>query len=88
MTNVLVEGGGRVLGSFLDAHQVDSVDVFIAPIIEGGNHANSPVRGAGCQAMSDALRLAGMAITQVDVDLRFRGCVTQPWRTLAGFPSG
>ena len=28
MTNVLVEGGGRVLGSFLDDGQVDVVDVL------------------------------------------------------------
>ncbi len=35
MTNVLVEGGGRVLGSFLDEGQVDAVEVFIAPILEG-----------------------------------------------------
>ena len=38
MTNVFVEGGGRVLGSFLDAGQVDAVEVFIAPSIEGGDH--------------------------------------------------
>jgi diaminohydroxyphosphoribosylaminopyrimidine deaminase / 5-amino-6-(5-phosphoribosylamino)uracil reductase len=88
MTNVLVEGGGHVLGSFLDAQQVDAVDVFIAPIIEGGNHANNPVRGAGCQAMSDALRLRQVEVTQVDGDLRLRGSVTQPWRALAGFPGG
>ena len=57
MTNVLVEGGGQVLGSFLDEQQVDEVDVFIAPIIEGGDHANTPSRGIGCLAMSDAFRL-------------------------------
>ena len=45
MTNVLVEGGGRVLGSFLDEHQLDEIDVFIAPIIEGGDHAMTPVEG-------------------------------------------
>jgi diaminohydroxyphosphoribosylaminopyrimidine deaminase / 5-amino-6-(5-phosphoribosylamino)uracil reductase len=88
MTNVLVEGGGHVVGSFLDAHQLDAVDVFIAPVVEGGNHSNSPVRGAGCQAMSDALRLAQVDVTQVDVDLRLRGSVTQPWRVLAGFADG
>src|SRR5262249_22335999 len=30
MTNVLVEGGGRTLGSFLDGGHVDAVEVFIA----------------------------------------------------------
>ena len=31
MTNLLVEGGGRVLGSFLEAGQVDEVEAYIAP---------------------------------------------------------
>ena len=88
MTNVLVEGGGHVVGSFLDAHQLDAVDVFIAPVVEGGNHLHTPVRGTGCPAMSDAIRLAQVAVTQVDVDLRLRGTVTQPWRVLAGFADG
>ena len=47
MTNVLVEGGGRVLGAFLDAGQVDAVDVFLAPILEGGRTASRPARGPG-----------------------------------------
>ncbi len=44
MTNILVEGGGRVLGSFLDAGEVDAVEVFVAPILEGGDHPRTPVR--------------------------------------------
>ncbi len=88
MTNVLVEGGGQVLGSFLDAGQLDAVDVFIAPIVEGGNHANTPARGAGCALMHDALRLRDVEVTRVDVDLRIRGSMCQPWRAQAGFPDG
>ncbi len=86
MTNVLVEGGGHVLGSFLDAQQVDAVDAFIAPVLEGGDHANTPIRGVGCDAMSDALRLKEVTITQVGGDLRMRGWMARPWRQLAGFP--
>ncbi len=41
LTNVLVEGGGQTAGSFLDAGQVDAVDVFIAPSLEGGDHART-----------------------------------------------
>ena len=88
MTNVLVEGGGQVLGSFLDERQVDAVDVFMAPVIEGGDHANTPARGLGCKAMSDALRLDQLELTRVAGDLRIRGCLGQPWRKLAGFPDG
>jgi diaminohydroxyphosphoribosylaminopyrimidine deaminase / 5-amino-6-(5-phosphoribosylamino)uracil reductase len=85
MTNVLVEGGGRVLGSFLDDHQLDEIDVYIAPIIEGGDHATTPIRGSGSKAMNDAMRLGRTEVTHVDVDLRVRGSLRQPWRTLAGF---
>ncbi len=85
MTNVLVEGGGHVLGSFFDAQQVDAVDVFIAPIVEGGDHPNTPIRGVGCEAMSDALRLKEVTITQVGGDLRMRGWMTRLWRSLPVF---
>ena len=42
VTNLLVEGGGRVLGSFLEAGQVDEVEAYIAPILEGGDHPAAP----------------------------------------------
>jgi diaminohydroxyphosphoribosylaminopyrimidine deaminase/5-amino-6-(5-phosphoribosylamino)uracil reductase len=87
MTNVLVEGGGLVLGSFLNDHQLDEIDVYIAPIIEGGDHAMTPVRGRGMRVMSEALRLGRTDVTAVDDDVRVRGFLSQPWRTLAGFPS-
>ena len=35
-TNVLVEGGGEVLGGFLDAGEIDEVHVFVAPRLAGG----------------------------------------------------
>jgi diaminohydroxyphosphoribosylaminopyrimidine deaminase/5-amino-6-(5-phosphoribosylamino)uracil reductase len=57
MTNVLVEGGGRVLGAFLDAGLVDAVDVFIAPVLEGGPPRFTPAQGEGYFLMADALRL-------------------------------
>jgi diaminohydroxyphosphoribosylaminopyrimidine deaminase/5-amino-6-(5-phosphoribosylamino)uracil reductase len=85
MTNVLVEGGGRILGSFLEDSQVDAVDVFIAPALEGGDHARTAVRGRGHTLMRDATRLRHLDVSRVGDDLRVRGSVPQPWRTLAGF---
>jgi diaminohydroxyphosphoribosylaminopyrimidine deaminase/5-amino-6-(5-phosphoribosylamino)uracil reductase len=75
MTNVLVEGGGHVLGSFFDAGEVDEVDVFIAPVVEGGAHSFTPARGAGVEAMSEALRLESTAVSRVDEDVHIRGRV-------------
>jgi diaminohydroxyphosphoribosylaminopyrimidine deaminase / 5-amino-6-(5-phosphoribosylamino)uracil reductase len=81
MTNVLVEGGGRVLGAFLDAGQVDAVEVFIAPSIEGGDHAQTAARGRGLNFMREAARLRGIEVTQVGGDVHVRGWLPHAWRT-------
>ncbi len=80
VTNVLVEGGGMTLGAFLDAGQVDEVEVFIAPLIQGGSHAFSPARGAGSPSMAEALRLDRHEISLVDGDVRVRGTIARAWR--------
>jgi diaminohydroxyphosphoribosylaminopyrimidine deaminase/5-amino-6-(5-phosphoribosylamino)uracil reductase len=79
LTNLLVEGGGGVLGAFLDAGQVDAVDVFIAPAIEGGTHPFGPARGAGVASMAGALRLDRSVIHVIDGDFRLRGTLPRPW---------
>jgi len=82
MTNVLVEGGGKVLGSFLAAGQVDEVEAYIAPVLEGGDHPHTPARGRGVLRMGDAARLQNVAYSEVAGDMRVRGIVAQPWRLL------
>jgi diaminohydroxyphosphoribosylaminopyrimidine deaminase / 5-amino-6-(5-phosphoribosylamino)uracil reductase len=57
MTNVLVEGGGRLTGSLLDARHIDEVHVFIAPKLVGGQLARSPIDGDGIDDMSLAFHL-------------------------------
>jgi diaminohydroxyphosphoribosylaminopyrimidine deaminase/5-amino-6-(5-phosphoribosylamino)uracil reductase len=73
LTNVLVEGGGRVLGSFLDAGQVDAVDVYIAPILAGGSDDFTPARGLGLHRMADAPRLECHEVSRIDGDVRIQG---------------
>ncbi len=87
MTNVLVEGGGRVLGSFLDAGHVDAAEIFIAPIVEGGDHYRTAIRGVGRTQMADAIRLRDIRIDRIGDDTRIQGRFPQPWRTGAGFSS-
>jgi len=60
MTNVLVEGGAGLLGSFLDAGLGDEVHAFIAPMLIGGLAAPSPIRGEGTQTLANARRLIPM----------------------------
>lgn len=45
VTNVMVEGGGALLGAFFDGGWVDQVDCFIAPRVLGSTHAKRPIAG-------------------------------------------
>jgi diaminohydroxyphosphoribosylaminopyrimidine deaminase / 5-amino-6-(5-phosphoribosylamino)uracil reductase len=75
MTNVLVEGGSAVLGSFLDAHAVDEVHVFIAPILAGGSDALTALGGEGVRCLADAVRLAEWNVENLDGDFYVHGRV-------------
>lgn len=55
-TNLLVEGGGQVLGSLLDAQQLDQCEVFIAPKLIGGQTARSPIAGLGLERLVNGPR--------------------------------
>jgi diaminohydroxyphosphoribosylaminopyrimidine deaminase/5-amino-6-(5-phosphoribosylamino)uracil reductase len=73
MTNVLVEGGGRLLGTLYDLRAVDEVHVFIAPKFAGGAAAPTPVGGEGVERMAGALKLADIAIEELDGDVYVHG---------------
>jgi diaminohydroxyphosphoribosylaminopyrimidine deaminase/5-amino-6-(5-phosphoribosylamino)uracil reductase len=68
MTNVLVEGGSRLLGSLLDARQIDEVHVFIAPKLFGGAMAAAAIAGEGIAAVSEALQLEAPEVWQLGDD--------------------
>lgn len=57
MTYVLVEGGGRLLGSFLDEKLADELHIYIAPLLIGGRTAVGALDGAGPARLADAWRL-------------------------------
>jgi diaminohydroxyphosphoribosylaminopyrimidine deaminase/5-amino-6-(5-phosphoribosylamino)uracil reductase len=58
-TNVLVEGGGRVLGRFFDAGLADELHIYVAPLLVGGRDAPGPLGGLGPRRVRDALRWPG-----------------------------
>jgi diaminohydroxyphosphoribosylaminopyrimidine deaminase/5-amino-6-(5-phosphoribosylamino)uracil reductase len=72
-SNVLVEGGGAVLGSFLDGGAVDEVHAFIAPRLAGGADARTPVAGRGVDRIADALGLAEVQVEVLGTDVYVRG---------------
>jgi diaminohydroxyphosphoribosylaminopyrimidine deaminase / 5-amino-6-(5-phosphoribosylamino)uracil reductase len=77
MTNVLVEGGSKLLGALFDAGAVDEVHVFIAPKLAGGLGAQSPIAGAGIAQMAGALQLADITIEELDGDVYVHGRLKQ-----------
>ena len=76
MTNVLVEGGGEVLGTLLDAGMIDEVHAFVAPKLIGGQGAPGPIAGNGLATMSEAVPLVRPTIKQLDADVYIRGRLT------------
>jgi diaminohydroxyphosphoribosylaminopyrimidine deaminase/5-amino-6-(5-phosphoribosylamino)uracil reductase len=58
-TNVLIEGGSRILGSLLDTQLIDEVYAFVAPKIIGGFLAPSPMAGNGLSHMNAAIAFDG-----------------------------
>jgi diaminohydroxyphosphoribosylaminopyrimidine deaminase/5-amino-6-(5-phosphoribosylamino)uracil reductase len=73
-TNVLVEGGGELLGHFFDLHAVDEVQVYIAPKLIGGRGATAPVGALGISCIADgpALTVCERAIFEEDLFIRAR----------------
>jgi diaminohydroxyphosphoribosylaminopyrimidine deaminase/5-amino-6-(5-phosphoribosylamino)uracil reductase len=81
MTNVLVEGGSQLLGSLLDAGQIDEAHVFIAPKLLGGAAAPTPIAGQGIEKVSQALQLEEPQWQQLGDDLYLQGHVARPPNT-------
>jgi len=77
MTNVLVEGGGRLLGSLFDARLIDEVHVFIAPKLAGGGAAPGPIAGLGVATISAAPALRDVAVREVAGDVYLQGRIAR-----------
>lgn len=75
MTNVLVEGGAKLLGTLLDADIVDEVWAFVAPMLIGGSDAPGPVGGVGVAQLSQAVRFESWNSVSIGPDLWFQGRV-------------
>ncbi len=75
MTNILVEGGGRLLGSLFDAQLVDEVHVFVAPTITGGAEAPTPVAGIGVEKIAQGWSLENAMLQTIGSDLYCHGRV-------------
>jgi diaminohydroxyphosphoribosylaminopyrimidine deaminase / 5-amino-6-(5-phosphoribosylamino)uracil reductase len=60
VTSVLLEGGARLAGAFLDAGEVDALRLFVAPVLLGGADARPLAAGEGAASIEAAERALAM----------------------------
>ncbi len=77
-TNILVEGGAEVLGSFSDAGAIDEVQALVAPKLLGGRDASTPLGGDGVERLAAAWHIEHVTVEALGVDWLFRGRVKPP----------
>jgi len=75
ITSVLVEGGSKVHGAFLDQKLVDRVYAFVAPCLIGGRDNLTAVGGEGAEAMDKRVTLSEVQIKTFDSDVLITGVV-------------
>ena len=75
ITSVLVEGGGEVNASALQAGIVDKVMVFVAPILIGGKDAPGPLGGKGIRRLADAFKIKNMTVNPIGNDILLEGYI-------------
>jgi diaminohydroxyphosphoribosylaminopyrimidine deaminase/5-amino-6-(5-phosphoribosylamino)uracil reductase len=75
ITNILVEGGGNLIGSLFDEGLVDKVLFFISPKIIGGKEAISSVMGKGISHPDKAFRLKNVCLKHIGEDFLIEGYI-------------
>jgi diaminohydroxyphosphoribosylaminopyrimidine deaminase/5-amino-6-(5-phosphoribosylamino)uracil reductase len=69
VTSIMLEGGPRLAGAFLDADEIDEIRLFLAPVILGQRTARDPLEGEGVDQISDAVRALTLHCERIDEDL-------------------
>jgi diaminohydroxyphosphoribosylaminopyrimidine deaminase/5-amino-6-(5-phosphoribosylamino)uracil reductase len=75
ISNIIVEGGGTLIGSLFDERLVDKILFFISPKIIGGKEAVSSVMGNGIKRIDQAIKLQDLKIRRFGEDLLVRAKV-------------
>jgi len=69
VTSILLEGGPRLAGAFLDAGEVDEIRLFVAPVVVGGSNARDPLEGEGVERIAEAIRALELDVERVADDV-------------------
>jgi diaminohydroxyphosphoribosylaminopyrimidine deaminase/5-amino-6-(5-phosphoribosylamino)uracil reductase len=75
MTNVLVEGGGKLLGTLFDGHSIDEVHVFLASKLIAGEPSISPIGGKGVSSLGESLTVEPCEVEWLGTDAYLHGLV-------------
>ncbi|MDD2752826.1 MAG: bifunctional diaminohydroxyphosphoribosylaminopyrimidine deaminase/5-amino-6-(5-phosphoribosylamino)uracil reductase RibD [Candidatus Omnitrophica bacterium] len=75
ISNILVEGGGTLVGALFDEGLVDKVLFFISPKIIGGKNAISSVMGKGISRIDNAIKLKEVSCRRFGEDFLIEGYV-------------
>lgn len=76
-SNVLVEGGPKVLGSLFEAGLVDQVECYVAPKVLGEGLGRRPVDGSRVRhRIAEAIEIGSGVWESVGRDLRFSGVLS------------
>jgi diaminohydroxyphosphoribosylaminopyrimidine deaminase/5-amino-6-(5-phosphoribosylamino)uracil reductase len=76
--NLLVEGGGEVIGSFFDNNLVDKVFVFVSPRFLGGKGAKV-IGGKGISKVEDSIKMYDVSAFRFEDDIMIKGYVEKPY---------
>lgn len=69
MTNVMLEAGPQLLGSFFSADQIDECQLYIGGKLFGGEAAPGPIGGRGIDDIARAINLEVCSFSQYGSDL-------------------
>lgn len=77
--SVMVEGGARLLGAFVDSKLADRVHAFVAPKIIGGEKSLSAISGHGVLRVADALKFIDGSMTSrpIGEDVLIEGALSE-----------
>jgi diaminohydroxyphosphoribosylaminopyrimidine deaminase/5-amino-6-(5-phosphoribosylamino)uracil reductase len=69
VTSMLLEGGPKLAGAFLDAGELDELRLFLAPVVLGGSNARDPLEGEGVERISEATRALAVDVERIADDV-------------------
>lgn len=71
--SILIEGGSSLNFSAMNENIVDKIQVYVAPIILGGESSKTPIGGQGVDDIKEAFKLHKLEYKQIGSDILIEG---------------